>query len=277
MSRFRNFKPVTIRFSGQFSAQERETLRDQYSLPQTFFRMDFSNIEDQNKAISKVDGKRVGYKGPELRVQRYIAGNLEDSTTVPCGGTVNPLTTSRAKGFHTSIQGEEMEPNRSYRLENVPEDTNATASCMRVKIEAAEMKMDHIDTLRHAAETNMQRVKLEGTEVVFDSNYALEKTNAPEETNTTTSWMRVKAEDTGIEMDPRYTLGYVPEETSTTLATNAAASLVTEKGGNAENDEDTEIDLQWGGYYEKRQIKEEKENYIRQFAKIDDSGMAVYD
>jgi hypothetical protein len=281
LRRFRGFKPVTIRWSSQFSAEERETLEDQYSLPKNFFRMNFSTIADQRMAITKINGKKACFRGPRLLVQRYIAGRIEDGTMVPGGGTASESITSRAEEFHRKIQDEEMERNRNYRLGNAPEETRTLAKWMREKDEDTELK-HHSNTLGYA----------------------------PEDTNAAASWMRVKTEDAEMEVDHSYTLGYAPEETSTTEATNAVANWMREQGENAEmelysnymldnapgetnelvgswmmvKDEDTEMDLQWHGYHESEAVGEEPhqggedmENEMRQFAKIDDSGLAVYD
>lgn len=69
-SRFHRFKPSRVKWSSQFSLEERQKLQDSYSLPEKFFMMSFSSSEDQRNAITQRNRKQAGFSGPKLLVQQ---------------------------------------------------------------------------------------------------------------------------------------------------------------------------------------------------------------
>jgi hypothetical protein len=113
-------RPGRVKWSSQFSVEEREKLQDLYSLPEIFVRMGFSTAADQRNAITQRNGTTIGSYGPRALVQRYIPGsalitegNEKVSTS---GGIGQQLIMTKADELHKRIQDAEEERNRNYRL-----------------------------------------------------------------------------------------------------------------------------------------------------------------
>jgi hypothetical protein len=127
-------------WSSQFSKEEREKLEDRYSLPTDFVRIAFSTVENQRNAIVGKNRKRLGYKGPALLVQRYIAEKsslsaMKDGSVVLGADTLHERITTKAEEFHRKKQCEEELRNRSIRFGN-PESGLDVGRITRWMIEA---------------------------------------------------------------------------------------------------------------------------------------------
>lgn len=113
--------PVKVKWGSQFSIEERQNLQDRYSLPETFLRMSFATISNQRDAITKMNGKHAGYRGPRLLVQRYIpeagpAVKSNDGSMIRDEDKAQSFLVSKAEMFHRKIQSEEEQRNRNCRL-----------------------------------------------------------------------------------------------------------------------------------------------------------------
>jgi hypothetical protein len=97
--------------------------------------MGFSTVEDQRNAIIQMNGKRIGYKGPRLLVQRYIPemgqpAERSSENKKSSGDVGVRWILSKAELFHRKIQSEEEERNLKCRLGIVPEESDRMASWM---------------------------------------------------------------------------------------------------------------------------------------------------
>lgn len=119
------FIPGRVKWSSQFSIEERRELQDRYSLPDIFVRMSFSTVLDQMNAITQRNRRPIGLGGPILSVQRYVPGSAlltEGNENVLRSGDIQQrLVSSKADKFHQMIQDEEEQRNCMYRLGILPE------------------------------------------------------------------------------------------------------------------------------------------------------------
>jgi hypothetical protein len=137
MNRFHRFNPVYIKWSSQLSTEERERSKDRYSLTDNFVMLGFARVEDQREAIIRQNRKQIGFRGPRLSVQRYIAGTessagIQDKSTVLFGVMSPDRIMTKAEQFHRKIQDEEEQRNRDYRSGIVTGETNQVEKWMRV-------------------------------------------------------------------------------------------------------------------------------------------------
>lgn len=140
--------PGRVKWSTQFSEDERQKLQDRYSLPEAFCRISFSTAEDQRNAITRRNRKAVGFKGPKLLVQRYIPQDepptvSDDSSTIQFEDKGRLLLNSKAETFHRKMQSKEEERNRNHRLE--VEGCTIIAGLMRVGAKERDMDIEWDD------------------------------------------------------------------------------------------------------------------------------------